>query len=271
MKEFDIIIAGGGMVGATAALALAQLNLKIAIIEPIQPELDISPSFDQRAVALSASSVAIFKGLDLWSQLEPFAEPINHIHISDQGNFGFARLNALDYAVDALGQVIPLDQTGPVLWAEIEKNQLIETFCPYRLVKVASDSDSTNEDHIQITIVDDSEQSVSLNAKLLLGTDGTFSTVAQLVEIESQRDDYKQHAVIANISTEKAHGNKAFERFTKSGPLALLPLTRNRMSLVWCKTPECAGRIMELSEQQFIDELQQEFGYRQQSGQHGWK
>lgn len=262
MKEFDIIIAGGGMVGSTAALALAQLDLKIALIESVEPELETSPSFDQRAVALSAASVEIFKGLDLWPTIKPFAESINHIHISDKGHFGFARLDAADYPVEALGQVIPLDQTGPVLWQAIREQKNIETFCPCRLIEIDSETNSPDSGSIEIKIINDLEEVQTLTTKLLLGADGTFSTVAKLADIKSERDDYQQHAIIANISTEKNHENKAFERFTESGPLALLPLTRNRMSLVWCNTPESANRLLGLDEQRFTEALQDEFGYR---------
>ncbi len=262
MKQYDVIIAGGGMAGATTALALSQLGLKIALVEPIEPALDASPSFDQRAVALSAASVMIFKTLNIWPKIESLACPITDIHISDQGHFGFTRLNAKEYNVDALGQVIPLDQTGPVLWQAIQSNQNIELFCPSRITAIDSIEQQIENNQINVCLVDSNQQSLKLNAKLLLAADGTFSSVAKMASIKMQSDSYHQHAVIANISTELPHNNRAFERFTTQGPLALLPLTRNRMSLVWCQNEENKQAVMEYDEQTFIQHLQQQFGYR---------
>ncbi len=260
MKEFDIIIAGGGMVGATAALALAQLEMNIALVEPIEPTLDISPSYDQRAVALSAASVAIYKSLNLWDQIQPLASPITDIHISDQGNFGFTRINAKDCKVDALGQVIPLDQTGPILWQSIRSIKNITLFCPAKISAIKSSEELG--DPIEIILIDNQKKQHLLSAKLLLAADGTYSSVAKMSSIETTRNSYRQHAVIANITTEKAHNNRAFERFTQQGPLALLPLKRKSMSLVWCQNEENIDNVMNYSDDEFIQQLQLAFGYR---------
>jgi len=261
MKNFDIIIAGGGMAGATAALALSQLPLNIAVIEPTEPELATSPSFDQRAVALSAASVAIFKTLDLWFKIKPLACAINDIHISDQGHFGFVRLHAKDYNVEALGQVIPLDQTGPILWQAIREKDNIELFCPSNIAKI--DPLESQKENNQISVcISERDQQQRLTAKLLLAADGTFSSVAKMASINTHRNTYNEHAIIANISTEIPHNNQAFERFTKQGPLALLPLTRNRMSLVWCRNEKNLQKVMRYNDREFIEQLQNEFGYR---------
>lgn len=289
-NSFDIIIAGGGMIGATAALALSQIRLgqaqlgqvqldrrplKIAIVESIEPHNDASPSFDQRAVALSAASVEILKSLKLWRNIQPLSCPITDIHVSDQGHFGFTRLNANEYKMEALGQVIPLDQTGPALWKAIHETQNITTFCPFEITEII-DSHQLEKNHeldqnhghrldhekVTVNIESKTENKQTLYAKMLLAADGTFSSIAKMSHIKMTRKPYHQHAVIANIATELPHKNKAFERFTKQGPLALLPLTRNRMSLVWCQSEENVQAILNLSKDALIDKLQQEFGYR---------
>jgi len=266
MKDYDIIIAGGGMAGATAAIALSKLNYNIALVEPIQPELETSPSFDQRAVALSAASVSIFKTLGIWQKIESLAEPITNIHVSDKGNFGFARLKASDYGVDAMGQVIPLDETGPVLWQMISEIKHIDLICPAKITAINSIEQQNKTDRITISFTqekNDNEKSKNeISAKLLLAADGTFSSIANLAGIETKRTPYDQHAVIANIATQEPHQNRAFERFTKNGPLALLPLTQNRMSLVWCQREKNLEQVMDYDDQQFIEELQNEFGFR---------
>lgn len=276
MNNFDIIIAGGGMAGATAAIALAQLGLKIALIEPVEPSLDTSPSFDQRAVALSAASINIYKTLGIWQRIQSLACPISDIHVSDQGHFGFARLNAKDYGVDALGQVIPLDQTGPILWQAIHQTDNIELFCPSNIVEIDSPASQRQNGQIKVLIakvliskkqitkapISDQKNQQTLTAKLLLAADGTFSTIAKMADINVRRESYNQQAIIANISTEFGHNNRAFERFTRQGPLALLPLTRNRMSLVWCQNEVNTSLVMNYSELEFIEKLQSAFGYR---------
>ena len=133
MKEFDVIIAGGGIVGATTALALSKIThqrkyLNIALVEAVEVDSNASPSFDERAVALSASSVAIYKSLNLWAELEALAEPISDIHISEQNHFGFTRLSAKDHHVNVLGQVIPLSETGPILWRSIQAQENLPLF-----------------------------------------------------------------------------------------------------------------------------------------------
>jgi len=269
------------MVGATAAIALANLPIRIALIESIDPTIGStdsaysSSSYDQRAVALSAASVSIYKTMGLWPQIEPLATAIKSIHISDKGRFGFTRLNANDHSLDALGQVIPLDQTGPILWKAIKDRSNISLFCPAKIIKVDPKEQSKNNIviHLEVEGYDghkreqekvpiDERGNVNINGKLLLAADGTFSNLAKLARIETTRTSYNQHAVIANITPEKPHNNRAFERFTEQGPLALLPLGQNRMSLVWCQSEQNAHTVMQLKDQPFLDALQLAFGYR---------
>jgi 2-octaprenyl-6-methoxyphenol hydroxylase len=261
--NFDIIIVGGGMIGATAALALSQISyphpLKIAIVESVEPSDETSSSFDQRAVALSAASVEILKNLKLWKSIQPLACAITDIHVSDQGRFGFTRLKANDYKMDALGQVVPLDQTGPVLWNAIRTTKNITTFCPYKITGIINKKDHKE---VSVNIESEIDRSQQLFAKMLLAADGTFSSIAKMTNIKTSRKPYLQHAIIANIATEHPHKNRAFERFTQQGPLALLPLTRNRMSLVWCQTEVNAQKVLTYLDNEIIEKLQQEFGYR---------
>ena len=256
LLDFDIAIVGGGMAGATAAFCYSQLGLKIALVEAIEPQAENSRSFDQRAVALSASSVRIFESLGLWSFIQRFACPITRIHVSDRGNLGFSRLTAEDYSVDALGQVITLEQVGPVIWQAIEQQPLITTFCPARVESFEQD-----ENHCQLKVLQNN-QATGIQARLVIAADGTFSKMAAASQINVQRKPYQQHAIIANVQTQKNHDNQAFERFTEQGPIALLPLTRNRMGLVWCQSPENVSEVLSMDDQAFCQALQQAFGYR---------
>ena len=257
----DIAIVGGGMSGVTAALCFAQLGLSIAIIEAVEPELETSPSFDHRAVALSDSSVAIYRTLGLWRVLSPFACPIEQIHVSDRGHPGFTRLHASESNVEALGQVVPLELAGPALWREVATESLIHRYCPAKLTALDCRATACR---LSIQTVDGQGEQAKqvVEAKLVIAADGTFSTLAQSLAIPIERKPYKQHAVIANIQTQERHHNRAFERFTASGPLALLPLARNQMSLVWCVKPDDIDEVMALEDDKFCARLQRAFGYR---------
>ncbi|TQV89185.1 2-octaprenyl-6-methoxyphenyl hydroxylase [Aliikangiella coralliicola] len=266
-QSYDIVITGGGMAGATAAISFAQLGLSVALIEAVEPEQELSTSYDQRAVALSASSVAIYRSLGLWSELESVACPIKNIHVSDQGRFGFTRLAASDYLIDSLGEVILLEQAGPILWAALKQYPLIDIYCPAKLEKFESEKNYCRLTISQSTQTKDSDtennqQLSTIDASLMIAADGTYSRIAETLNLPINREPYHQHAVIANISTDKKHDNHAFERFTNEGPLALLPLTANRMSLVWCHKPENADEVMAWDDGHFIEALQQAFGYR---------
>jgi len=257
-QQFNLAIVGGGMAGVTAALCYAQLGLSVALIEAVEPDRDTSPSFDQRAIALSASSVAIYQSLNLWPVIQPFACPIQHIHVSDRGHYGFTRLHASDYQVEALGQVVPLELAGPALWQQVDAQPLITAFCPTEVVACDQRPSECN-----LTLQEKSTQTNRvISAQLVLAADGTFSALAVKNDLTIQREPYHQHAVIANIQTEQAHQFRAFERFTTSGPLALLPLTQNRLSLVWCQRPETVDSVMHYSDEEFCQHLQRAFGYR---------
>ena len=263
VQQFDVLIAGGGMTGATAAIALAQLGLSVAIVEAVEPDLEISPSFDQRAVALSSASVEIYRSLGLWPLIQHLSCPIKTIHVSEQGQFGFTRLTAAESKVEALGEVIPLDLTGPVLWKALQNYPSIASFCPWQVESITQNHNTEATSQIvQLVSKSDASQLVEVEAQLVLAADGSFSQIARKLNIEHSRKTYNQHAVIANIQTSVSHDFQAFERFTVNGPLALLPLTGNRMSLVWCQKPEMVATVMGWNEQEFQSELQQAFGYR---------
>ncbi len=273
--RFDIAIIGGGMAGSVAAYGFAQLGLRVALVEAIEPDHEKSLSFDQRAVALSASSVKILESLDLWRSIAHLACPIKSIHVSDRGQFGFARLEATEFQVEAMGQVIPLDLSGPLLWRRLESLDGLTCYCPWQVtemkqkesglkLELASVSDNKGGiDQSHATNQQSGPRSTaSIEARLVLAADGTFSRAAEICGLDYDRQPYSQHAVIANLEVEKPHQFKAFERFTESGPLALLPLRQNQMSLVWCHKPEQAELVMALDDTLFLNQLQQAFGYR---------
>lgn len=251
--DFDLIIVGGGMIGASLACALKNSDLNIAIIEAFPANYEQQPSYDDRGIALAYGSQRIFESMELWSQLAPHSTPISDIHVSDRGHFGVTRLSAKNEAVPALGQVITASSMGKILDLALAQQDNIELICPAKVVSLNSHSD-----HISLMLED--ERKVS--AKLIVAADGANSTIKYLLNLSSLEHDYQQTAITANITAERTDNGRAFERFTDSGPIALLPMSDNRYSLVWTVKTRNEAAILALSEQDFLAQLQDRFGYR---------
>ena len=258
--SFDVAIVGGGMVGATLAAALAPLNLSVALIEAIPHNAAAQPSFDERTTALSNGSRRILETLGAWSALASVATPIRKIHISDQGRFGFARIDAAEQGLTAMGYVVPNRALGNALWSRLQPptggSARLTVFCPAEVTKVTATAQSVA---IEIT---QAQQKTSIEAKLIVAADGAKSAVRGAFGIEAQVRDYEQTAVITTLLPQRLHDNVAYERFTPSGPLALLPLDGGRCTLVLTLTKDAAQAALGWSDQEFLAEVQRRFGFR---------
>ncbi len=258
---FDVLIVGGGMVGASMAVALRPLGLKVGLVEAFAFEKSRSPAgYDDRSVALSHGSSLIFKGMGLWSGLRPQLEPIQHIHVSDRGYFGATRLSAERQGVPALGYVVESRVLGGELYNALADSD-IEVLAPAKVVGL-DQSVEQSEGVIRLTIEQGDTSSV-LRGRLLIVADGSASGLREQLGIATTGRDYQQSAVIANVTTAKPHNNVAYERFTASGPLALLPMTEGRYSLVWTRRSDEVDATMALDDAAFLGKLQAAFGYRQ--------
>lgn len=253
---FDVLIVGGGMVGASLAVAIKPLNLKVGLIEAFSFGMAEQPSYDDRSIALSYGSSRIYQGIGIWSKLRSGLESIQHIHISDRGHFGAARMEASEENVPALGYVVESRVLGKLLYDELSSGE-IELIVPAKVYGVEQSADSVQVQIERNGVVD------SLQTRLLVVSDGRDSNVREALGISSIRREYHQTALIANITTAKPHQNTAYERFTANGPLALLPLTEGRYSLVWTHRDEEVANTMQLNDADFLNKLQVEFGYRQ--------
>lgn len=256
MKTYPVVIIGGGMAGASLALALANAGIKNAVFEAIAPETNAQPGFDDRTVALSAASLNILKKLGLEKDLYSVAAPIKTIHVSDQGHCGFARIDATECGVPALGAVIENWQLGQALNQTISNQPLIEYHAPAKVVDIQQTADEAT---LRIELNSGTEE---VKAGLVVLADGARSPLRQQLHIDAQLNDYHKSAIVCNLTTQLPHQNCAFERFTKDGPLALLPLTKNRMALVWSKPTKEAQSLVELDEAEFATKLEEAFGAR---------
>ncbi|EIV8645141.1 2-octaprenyl-6-methoxyphenyl hydroxylase [Vibrio parahaemolyticus] len=256
MKQYDVVIAGGAMAGATLALAIEHLSqgaLRVAVVEPFKAQSDQHPGFDSRSIALSYGTVNLLRHLELWSAIEPFSTPIEHIHVSDRSHAGMTDITKHDVGVEALGYVVELADVGRVYQELLTHSTAIDLYCPDSAKHI-----TRTQENVTLELA----SGELLNAKLLVAADGAVSQCCQQIGLELSEHDFDQVAVIANIVTQEPHQGRAFERFTENGPVALLPMSDNRMSLVWCLRPDDAQIVMELSESEFLERLQQDFGWR---------
>lgn len=259
-SEFDIVIVGGGMVGAVLALSLKKSRYRVALVEAYSSAGSAPPSFDDRSSALSLGSRRILEACDAWSLLSERVTPIRMIEVSDRGVWGMTRLSADELQLDALGYVIENRCLGQALSEELVLAANIRNFCPARLSAI-----DIKMDCLHLTLMCN-EQPTHLKTRLLVAADGANSTVRGLFGIGATTSSYMQTAIIANITPQYHHGNTAYERFTASGPLAFLPMKnykqQSRCSVVWTVPSACTESTMALSDVVFLQQLQNRFGYR---------
>ncbi|HEY5718080.1 MAG TPA: 2-octaprenyl-6-methoxyphenyl hydroxylase [Motiliproteus sp.] len=268
--EFDIAIVGGGMVGASLALALAQAAperpLRIALFEafalPQQPQAPLSPSYDARSTALAYGSRLLLEPLGVWGALAATAMPITRIEVSDRGHCGGARINARQQRVPALGYVVENRQLGQALLGALAEQASVQLFSPATVTRA-----EVLPEGVQLSYVDAADQLHQCRTGLLVVADGGRSALCQQLQLEQQETPYQQVALIANVTLDRPHRGCAFERFTAAGPMALLPLSDTaagapRAALVWSVPLEQADAALQWSEREFLARLHESFGYR---------
>lgn len=259
--DYDIIIVGGGLVGASLACALADSRLKVAVVDAATPASNVAGRFDERTIALAWGARRIFEAVGVWQEIAADAMPIHTIHVSDRNHLGFSRLHREDEAVDALGYIVPMRVMGAVLTTRLGQLDNVSQYCPAQVSSVKFDGD------VALLDVQHEGETVQLRARLVIGADGLHSVVRDAAGIGVRQVDYHQHAVIANIATEYPHNHVAYERFTDSGPMAVLPLPdteagEHRGALVWTVHENDSEALLALDDEAFRAGLQERFGYR---------
>ncbi|HRD67388.1 MAG TPA: 2-octaprenyl-6-methoxyphenyl hydroxylase [Candidatus Competibacter sp.] len=255
--DYDLLIIGGGMVGASLACALAGQDLRIGLVEAAPFAVSAHPSYDDRTIALAQGTKRIFQTLGLWETLGPTATPIQQIHISERGGFGFAHLDSRDEGVDALGYVAEARLIGAALLAKLPTLSEVELLCPARLERIAIEPEAACA-----TIRFGDERTVELRARLLVAADGANSPVREQLGIAALRWEYGQQAVIANVTPALPHNRVAYERFTKEGPVALLPMSDNRCAVVCTVNESDMPAVTSLDDAGFLALLHERFGDR---------
>jgi 2-octaprenylphenol hydroxylase len=277
--EFDIAIIGGGMVGTSLAsmLAAGLPQLRIALIDS-QPfaraeEAPFQSSFDARSTALSLGSAEIFQQLGLWESLQQHVTAISQVHVSDRGHFLGGVIDAAERNLDAVGYVVENAWLGKVLLANIQAQPNIQCFASTSVTKIVSQAKiglqakvGLQKSSARLYLQKIDNQEILIDAALAVVADGGDSTLRQQLGIATQVRDYGQTAIITNVEFSEAHKGVAYERFTDQGPIALLPLGESakaqQSALVWTLPSAKVEEIQSCSDEEFLAQLQERFGYR---------
>ena len=227
-SDYDILIIGGGMVGASLACALGGTGLRVAVVEAVPLTASVQPSYDERTIALAFGSRRIFEGIGVWGEVARLGvTPIEKIHISDRGRFGFTHLSHAELGQEALGYVVEARVLGLALLARLQQLPSVAWLCPATLEGVDFQQESAVARIRHDSAIHD------LRAYLVVAADGADSAVRNVAGINFERTEYGQSAVVTTVTINQPHQNTAYERFTGTGPLALLPMSNSRMAVVW--------------------------------------
>lgn len=264
LPDYDVVIAGGGLVGGSLAVALAGSDLRVALIEAVPHDSDAHPGFDDRSIALSHGSCNILRQLGLWSAMRDDAFPITRIHVSEQRRFGSAVIDAAEQGISELGHVIKGWQLGRALWQRLEElsaaESLLDVYCPARVTTTepCGDADSCRE----ITVVAAAGEQ-RLRTRLLVVADGARSALRDALGVTATEDDYRQVAVVASVQVDRRHAaNTAYERFTPDGPLAMLPGADGRYTVVLARAADAVAAVNKLGDGDFLQLVQSSLGFR---------
>jgi 2-octaprenyl-3-methyl-6-methoxy-1,4-benzoquinol hydroxylase len=223
MKNFDCVIVGGGMVGAASALAIAQLGLRVALVEQFEPEpFSSEQSLDLRVSAISLASQHLLEQLGAWRQVTQWrACPYKRLGVWEQA-FAYTEFNADDIKQKHLGHIVENRVLQLALWQEIKTEANIDLFCPHQLVKLSQDSEQASLTLKNTTSLKETD----IIAKLVIAADGANSQVRQMADIGLTTWDYQQSAMLINVKTKMPMQDITWQKFFPTGPVAFLPLTR---------------------------------------------
>jgi len=251
-----VLIVGGGLVGASLAIALDAAGISATLVETAVPRAGIQPSYDERNLALARATVNGLDAIGVWRHVGQRATPIRHIHVSRQGEFGSARIDAHKQGVDAMGWTLPARELGAALLQRLDECTRLTRLAPATLAAMEPLQNGWRA-HI-----DTGAGRRSIDTPLLAGADGTNSFVRGQLGIEAERHDYRQTLFVCTITPERDHANRAWERFADAGPIALLPLTERRCGLVLTVDANEADAVAALDDEGFLALAQRRFGWR---------
>ncbi len=247
--EFDCAVVGAGVVGAVAALALARQGTRVAVIDARRPLEAADIARDARGLVLAPASQRVLAELGIWERLAAVAVPVKYVEITDRGHFGAVRLAHTDLALPALGHVCP----GGALLAAVEQVLAAEPRCTLLLGARLARVDVGGQQ--AVLGISREDTALELRAPLLVGADGAESRVREHHGIAVRRRDYGQTAIVATAEVTRPAADTAFERFTRDGPFAVLPLGGRRIVVVRTARSAEADGLLACTDHDFCADL----------------
>lgn len=254
----DVAVVGGGVVGAACALALAQQDLHVVLIEAQEPASWSAGTPDLRVYAFAPDNAALLDAIGAWSAIrEARAHPYTRMRVWDAAGGDELRFDADEFAVAQLGWIVENALLQDRLWAALRRSG-VTVRCPARV-----EAFEQNDDGVAFTLDD----GLRVEANIAIAADGGASKLRELAGIAVQRHDYGQSGVVAFVATERPHENTAWQRFLPTGPLAFLPFAplpdcATPSSIVWTLPEQEAARVVALDDESFSVELTRAFAGR---------
>jgi len=253
--DLDVIVVGGGAIGAALALALARDEFDVALVERNAPKpWRADDDVDLRVVALAADTRALLEDLGVWSAIAAARiGPYRRMRVWDASGPGELGFDAAERGEAALGWIVENRLVQDALWQAIAAHPGVRLVCPGEVADVENADDAA-----AVSLADGTR----LRAHVLVAADGAESPLRKQLGIACKERDYAQRAVVAHVATERAHEDTAWQRFLSGGPLAFLPLADGRCSIVWSLPNDEAARILALDDAVFRAELGCAFDFR---------
>lgn len=250
--NYDVVIAGGGMVGACLACVLARTDLQVAVLDVSEPKLNWpEDSVDLRVSAISMASQRIFNAVGAWqAMVAERVSPYRDMKVWDSTGNGSLHFDSADIGMAEMGHIIENRVIRAALLKRIEEYENIYFICPARLTSWQNDDEA-----LHLTLADGSK----ITTSLLVGADGGRSWVREQAGISHYGWPYDQSGVVAVVETELPHQETAWQRFLTTGPLAFLPLADGRSSIVWSTTQDAAESLIAMDDEQFCIVLSEAF------------
>ncbi|MBS0216104.1 MAG: 2-octaprenyl-6-methoxyphenyl hydroxylase [Proteobacteria bacterium] len=255
MRRHDIVIVGGGLVGASLAIALDGLGLDVAMVEAA-PTGALPAVFDQRNLSFAEATCNALANLGVWRLLRAPTGPIRRIHVSRRGDFGRIELDARDYDREAFGQVVVASDFGEALESRLGELRHLTRYRPARFVESVVDGDE------RVVRIAGGEGEHLLSTRLLVGADGTQSVVRTSLGIAAERHDYGKALFVARMRCDRAPDGTAYERLTDDGPTALLPRGDRHYGVVHAVSTDEADAVAALDDEAWCARIQDAFGWR---------
>lgn len=255
-EHTDILIVGGGLVGASLAIALDAAGCRATMVEAGAPKVNARPARDERNLALARASVNGLRTLGVWPHAAAHAAPIRRIHVSRAGEFGATRLEAARFGVEALGWTLPASKLGAALTTRLDACTQLVRHAPAKVEEVARESGGWR------VRISEGGHEREIRARLLVGADGSQSMVRDRLGIAADTYDYRQTLFVTTVIPERPIEGRAYERFADAGPVALLPLAGGHAGLVLTVASDQAETVAAMDDEAFLALAQQRFGWR---------